>query len=309
MRRVVLLGPQRFEPNLSTTIDALGCGERLAVVSAGWQEREDETEELARHVDREIVNLRLYRRAEEVMAEDGELAAALRQRQERLRQLQALYRLRLASALDAARTLMRRPERDGFVDEHRRAAIRAVRTLDRQHLVRVRKIHEEFDRQWRSAHRPAVRLHRAAIAEELARASALAIAGGHVAILLNRLRLFDILEFDAELPVIAWSAGAMAVSERVVLFHDSPPQGPGDAEVFEWGLGVVTGILPLPHAARRLRLDDPWRVALFARRFAPATCVALEPGTRLDGDGRDWIPRDRARTLSRGGTLREMVPS
>jgi len=309
MRRVVLLGPQRFEPNLSTTIDALGCGERLAVVTAGWQEREDETEELARHVDREIVNLRLYRRAEQVMAEDEELAAALRRRQEGLRQLQALYRLRLSSALDAARTLMRRPGRDGFVDEHRRAAIRAVRTLDRQHLVRVRKIHEEFDRHWRTAERVAVRRHREPIAEALERASALAIAGGHVAVLLSRLRLFDLLDLEPELPLIAWSAGAMALSERVVLFHDSPPQGPGDAEVFEWGLGGITGILPLPHAGRRLRLDDPWRVALFARRFARATCVALEPGTRLDWDGRDWIPCDRARALSRRGTLREMVPS
>jgi hypothetical protein len=309
MRRVVLLGPQRFEPNLSTTIDALGCAERLAVVTAGWQEREDETEELARHVDREIVNLRLYRRAEQIMAEDEELAAALRQRQEGLRQLQALYRLRLSSALDAARILMRRTGHDGFVDEHRRAAIRAVRTLDRQHLVRVRKIHEEFDQRWQSAERAAVRRHRESIAEELERASALAIAGGHVAVLLNRLRLFDILDLEPELPVIAWSAGAMALSERVVLFHDSPPQGPGDAEVFEWGFGGIAGVLPLPHATRRLRLDDPWRVALFARRFAPATCVALEPGTRLDWDGRDWIPRDRARALSRRGTLREMVPS
>ncbi len=80
MRRVVLLGPQRFEPTLSATLDSLGCGEPLAVVSAGWQEREEETEELGAHVERELVNLRLYHRTDEVVAEDEALGGGLRQR-------------------------------------------------------------------------------------------------------------------------------------------------------------------------------------------------------------------------------------
>jgi hypothetical protein len=46
-------------------------------------------------------------------------------------------------------------------------------------------------------------------------------------------------------------------------------------------------VVPLPHARARLLLDDTPRMAIFARRFAPARCVLLENGTRLDigGDG------------------------
>ena len=45
--------------------------------------------------------------------------------------------------------------------------------------------------------------------------------------------------------------------------------------------------MPLPHARARLLLDDTPRMTVFARRFAPASCVLLENGTRLDigGDG------------------------
>src|SRR5437764_598914 len=73
------------------------------------------------------------------------------------------------------------------------------------------------------------------------RTSALAIAGGHVAVLLNRLRLFGILALAEGRTIIAWSAGAMAVSDRIVLFHDSPPQGPGNPEVLGAGLGLFPG--------------------------------------------------------------------
>ena len=41
-------------------------------------------------------------------------------------------------------------------------------------------------------------------------------------------------------------------------------------------------MIPLPHATHRLRLDDPYRVALFARRFAPDACIALDYGGRID---------------------------
>ncbi len=39
--------------------------------------------------------------------------------------------------------------------------------------------------------------------------------------------------------------------------------------------------MPLPHARRRLRVDDPVRLAVLARRFAPARCVVLDDGVRL----------------------------
>ena len=95
----------------------------------------------------------------------------------------------------------------------------------------------------------------------------------------------------------------MAVSERVILFHDAPPHGPGNAEVLDAGLGLAAGVVPLPHAHRRLRLDDAERVSLMARRFAPASCNALDDGaTLVRRDGR-WVLAPGVRRLTEDGTL------
>jgi hypothetical protein len=50
-------------------------------------------------------------------------------------------------------------------------------------------------------------------------------------------------------------------------------------------------VVLLPHARARLLLDDTPRMAVLARRFAPARCVPLEAGTRIDvpADGA-WPP-------------------
>jgi hypothetical protein len=306
MARVALLGPQRFDPTVSSALGDLAVRGPLAVITAGWQEREAEDDELRSHVGCELTNLELYKRFEDVLVRDPDLAAALRERQERLKELQALYRLRLAHALESARELMARPGNGTFLAEHRRAAVRALRTLDRQHLTRVRRLHREFEERWQPTGRPAVARHRRQFAQVLSGVGALAIAGGHVAVLINRLRLFDPLSLIGERPVVAWSAGAMALTERVVLFHDSPPQGRGDPEVLDSGLGVCRGLVALPHARRRLRLDDPVRVALFARRFSPATSVVLEGKGRLEWADGAWRALPGTLRLTRGGRLRQM---
>jgi len=304
MRRVVLLGPQRFEPCVAPALEAVGCTGMLAVVTAGWQEREAEVDELAAHVERDVVHLRLYDRAESALADDPELAEALRQRQEELQQLQELYRLRLTLALRALVDLM---GRDGpFVAEHRRDALRVVRALDRQHVGRMRRLGAAFAARWRPTDRSSIAHHRSQIRAALDRASALAIAGGHVAVLLNRLRLFGVLDLAPQLPIVAWSAGAMALGQRVVLFHDDPPQGPGQAEILDAGLAVYPRVVPLPHATRRLRLGEPARVARFAQRFAPAVCVPMDSGARIDFDGHDWIAAPGMRCLGTGGDLLEL---
>ena len=110
---------------------------------------------------------------------------------------------------------------------------------------------------------------------------AVAIAGGHVATLVNRLILFGIGPMLRGKTVFAWSGGAMALSDRVVLFHDSPPQGPGASEVLDAGLGVVRDVVVLPEPERRLRLDDHQRVQRLARRFAPAACLAFPSRSRV----------------------------
>jgi hypothetical protein len=304
--RIALLGPQRFRPTVVEALDALGVEGTLLAVTAGWREREHEDEELREHVGRPLVNLQLYDRYERVLREDAELAAALAARQEQLREAQRLYRLRLDHALRAARELMARDQRSDFLEAHRRDAIRAVRTLDRQHLARLHRVHESFVEQWQPEKREAVIVQRREMAEALAGASALVVAGGHVAVLLNRMRLFDLPRLLDHQPIVAWSAGAMALSDRVVLFHDSPPQGAGNPEVLDAGLGLCPDLVPLPDARQRLRLEDPVRVALFARRFSPSICVALDGAARLLGDGHRWRAAPGTNRLGRRGKLMEL---
>ncbi len=183
-----------------------------------------------------------------------------------------------------------------------------MRALDAEHLAAVRAIHAEYASALSPASRPAVQRHRAEIAEILAGASALALAGGHVIVLLNRLRLFDVLELAEDLPVFGWSAGAILLGERVVLYHDTPPQGAGNAEVFEEGLGLVKNVVALPHASRRLLLGDRHRVRRFARRFAPARCLAMDEGAAIAfADGR-WAVTPSTRQLYPDGGIGEVAP-
>jgi hypothetical protein len=304
-RPLILLGPQRLRPTLVSALDELGVDGPVAAVTAGWQEREAEVEEMREHVGRPVVNLMLHARSDRLFAADAEFAARYRARQERLRQLQELYRLRLAPAVKTARLLLGREGDRKLLDPERRAAIRALRTLDAHHLKRLKAVHEEFEATAEPAARPALRRHRRELAAKLRGAGALAIAGGHVAVLLNRLRLFGVLELAPDLPIVAWSAGAMVLGQKVVLFHDHPPQGAGDAEVLEAGLGLFSDLVPLPHARHRLRLGDPGRVGLFARRFAPAACVAMDGGSRLvrAADGASWRANDATFRLTARGTI------
>jgi hypothetical protein len=310
---VIVLGPQRLAPTVKREIVAHGLDPAqngLAAVTAGWEEREEELDELRDHLGGRVVGLRLHERTEDVYAKDPALLQAVRARHDRLRKLQAIYRLRLSYALDAARALLRREssqDLERLLESERHSAIEAVRALDREHLEHIRAVHEEFEDEWHPGERDSVAHHREEIGRELEECSALLVAGGHVTVLLDRLRMFDVVPLLKRQPIFCWSAGAMALSERVVVFHDSPPQGPGNAEVLEAGLDVFSGLVPLPHASRRLRLDDPLRVGLFARRFGPAICAALDEGTQLTWDGKAWKGGIGTRMLSPDGGLEEVT--
>lgn len=303
---IVLLGPQRLRPVLAEAIDSVGVTGPLAVVTAGWQEREEEVDELGDHVAREVVNLRLYARAEEVFSEDPALFRGYRRRQDRLRRLQELYRLRLDHAMEPVRQLFARRGDADLLEPERESALAALRSLDREHVERIRAIHRAFDEEWRPADRPSVCRQREEIADAIGRCGALAVAGGHVAILLNRLRLFGI---DAGLvgdrPVFAWSGGAMVLGRSVVLFHDRPPQGRGNAEILEDGIGFYREILPLPHARHRLALEDRDRVRILARRFGDLRCVALDEGCRVRRQDGEWRI-EKARLLQTDGSVQEV---
>lgn len=306
MPRIILLGPQRRRPTVGRVVQELELPGGLAVVTAGWQERESEVDELRRHVGRSVTNLRLHARAERVFERSRKVFEALRGRQSTLKRLQRLHRLRLDYALEPARRLMRRKGSPELLEPEREAAIAAVRELDAHHRRRLAEVHEEFEHEWGERVERATRAQREQIERVIERSSIVAIAGGHVAVLLNRLRLFRIESMVEERPIVAWSAGAMALTPAVVLFHDRPPQGAGNAEILELGLGLVPPVVVLPHASRRLRLDDAVRVSILARRFSPAVCVAMDAGARLDWDGERWTAGSGTPRLTVNGALEQV---
>lgn len=307
MSDIILLGPQREHPTVAEAIRLAGIGRRLAVITAGWQEREGELDELAAHLgDVELVDLALYARTEEIFHVDPELFEAWRERQDWLRELQRLYNVRLRHALRATRELSDRDGIEALVVREREHALNAVRDLDRHHLREIRRVHFEHWRRWQPTLRAAVAQHRSEIAAALDRADAVLVAGGHIAVLLNRMRLYDLGPLISGKSLIGWSAGAMALAQRIFLFHDHPVQGPGNAEIFDAGLGAYRGVIALPDASKRLALDDEERIALLAGRLSPSTGVALDPGSILHHDGRNWHAHGATRVLRATGRLEEL---
>ncbi len=287
---IVLLGPQRLEaalrmkgaaPDVGTTLAELGVRGKVALVTAGWQERESDDEALIGALGVAADNLRLHARSQEVFTDDAELTAAYQARQQLLRHLQNFYRIRLEKMEDAAKSISVRHVEPELIEQEWQVSVETFRQLDADHVRRCRAIQDEFDARWRLLERPAIARHRGELSSLLRGAEAVVIAGGHVASLLNRLRLFDLLGLAGHLPVVAWSAGAMVLTDRVVLFHDYPPYGSDLAQLLDAGHGRVPGLVVLPDAGRRVRQDDRGGIARFARRMAPAICATMDPGSRI----------------------------
>jgi hypothetical protein len=302
---ITVLGPQR-RPTVDRVLAALEVTGPIALVTAGWLERESDDAELVSLTGGRGVNLNLHARWLEVLQEDGEYAQAEREHGALLDDLQQLYLLRLDHALQAVYATAQRPgghsrTRQMAVED----ALAMVRLIDETHLARVRELHDEFYAQWRLEEREVVARQREEVRAILADSQGLLVAGGHVGELLHVLHVFHVAPHLPE-RVVAWSAGAMALTARVVLFGDRAAQGPAHSEVYDEGLGVLDGLVLLPHARRRLRTDDLDRMAVLARRFAPASCLVLDDGVRVDIGPDGGLPRG-ARVIGTDGRIGEAV--
>jgi hypothetical protein len=303
----VVLGPQHAQPSIAACLRNLGIGGPVALVTAGLQERESESSAIP-ELGVPAVNLTLHARGEDLFAKDPELAAAYKARQTRLKLMQDFYRTRLDHATAAARAISVRHVDEALLAEEHETSMAVLRRLDYKHLVRCAEVNAEFEARWQPLTRPHVARHRGELAAILERTAAVVIAGGHIAVLLNRLRMFDVAGLFGARPVLGWSAGGMALTERVVLFHDQPPYGQPLAEVLDAGLGLAPGVVVLPNPRLRLRLDDPARVSHYAQRFAPATCVALDHGGRLDFRGGAATGGELAQRLRPDGAVDRSWP-
>ena len=300
------LGPQRPTVNLGLPFKSMASEGAVALVSAGWQEAECDFEHVQEAISRPLVGLRLYGRAEEVFSGDAQVRHFYRERQNGLMELQRLYRIRLRQSMIAARRLLRE-EGDTLTLRHeQRHALSQLRALDRHHLQRINAIHAEFSAEFAELTTPVLEQHRAEIAAQLADCDTVLLTGGNVTVLLNRLRLFNIGPLLENKSIVAWSAGAMALSDRIILFHDNTAEGNRDAELIDAGLGIINKVVFLPDAKHRLKLADKIRTAIFCRRFAPASCMTLDSGSLLRFDQGRVSSAEGVRRLSRSGNLRKV---
>jgi hypothetical protein len=300
---ITLLGPQR-RPILDRVLSSLGVDGPVAVVNAGWQERESDDAEILALAGGQAVNLRLFSRWMDVLAADPEYAAAEREHRLVLDELRQLYLIRLDHALRAESAVTARTDAHPHTLAMASAdALEAVRLLDATHLARVGELHDDFYGTWRLEERGTIAAHRAEVRGLLSTAQCLVVAGGHVGDLIRVLHLFHL---SPHVPprVVAWSAGAMALTPRVVLFHDRAAQGASLTEVFDAGIGVVPGLVLLPHAQQRLVTDDVLRMSVLARRFAPDPCLVLDDGVRVDLGPDGALPAD-ARVVGTNGLITE----
>ncbi len=298
---VTVLGPQRRTTATRTAVAELIPTGTVATINAGWREREAADAELGEVLGGRMLNLRLYRRWQDLVAADPEYAAAELALAELLEEQQAVYAQRVFHAVAALDEVNRRDR----VSAVRAAAvtdgIRALRALDSWHLAEVAASRQAFYAATSIGERESIRAHRRELAELVDDCAGLVITGGHVGVLLHLLHVFGLVTMIKK-PLITWSAGAMALSDRVVLFGAHRPAGRRLPEVWAEGLGVYSGVLPFPHPRHRLPMRDPYQLALLARRFKGWTCLLFDDGVRVDLTG-GWPPPVGARWLTREGAI------
>lgn len=303
---VTLLGPQR-RPTLDRVVQSSHIDGQIAAVTAGWQEREPDDGELMTLLAGRGINLHLHGRWIDVLHSDPDYARAEREHRAVLDELQQFYLVRLDHALRATYAVAQRGDghpriRQTAIDD----ALATVRQIDERHLARVAELAASFTDAWRPSEREVVAKHREELSATLGQVVCLVIAGGHVGELLHVLRLFGIQDRLPE-RLIAWSAGAMTLTDRIVLFHDRTAHGPAQAELLDTGLGVAPALVALPHARRRLRTDDLLRMSVLAQRLAPARCLVLDDGVTVElGDG-GGLPA-QARVVDIEGRIVEVSP-
>jgi hypothetical protein len=309
-RNLILLGPQPHYASLKRVLRQLPPSGPVALITAGWETEEQQDHEIRQVVEAEVINLKLFARTEKLFQDDPDLIQQLQQRQDELRLVRDVYNERLRRQSKSAHWLFHHQLEGIDLTEERESAIAMMRQLDQQHFQHAQRIIDRYEQKLQTPNRPLVADHRQELQEILGRCGLLLIAGGHVAILLNRLQIFGIFELTPSIPIIAWSGGAMALSERIVFYHDSLPQSLKEAEVLRPGIGLYHKLLPLPDARCRLNLNDRIRIELFSRRFVGFQNVIFDENTILQRNERQWrdYTEGRASRLGESGNMVEFEP-
>ncbi|MCB1300142.1 MAG: hypothetical protein KDB28_02435 [Tetrasphaera sp.] len=306
--RTILLGPQRFTVRVTGALRSLETEGPVALINAGWEEREDDIGELDAALDNRARNLRLFHRLADVLEKDPGFALQASRFRDRHDELTNVYRVRLQHAMGGVYAVQRlvpsHPSRARNSAAYRALAdaVAGIRAIDTWYLAEVRRLYGELEVDGGVNSSDVIAWHRAEVRAAQNDCVAWILPGGNIRTLMSALRLFDVT-IPHEVSVIAWSAGAMALTERIALFHDHGPEGSQETELFDAGLGRVHGVVAFPHARRRLRMDDPERLGMLALRFEPAECVLLDDGAVLDFGATGTIPLN-ARRVGADGLIR-----
>ena len=191
-----------------------------------------------------------------------------------------------------------------------------MKNCDQQVLKQLDKIRSTFPDLYNPWKHPSALPYHQRLKDSLEESQALLITGGHVAVLRNRLIFFGLHKLIRDFllagkPVIAWSAGSMVLTEKIVLYYDNPPQGEGHPEVLDSGIGLMPKAIFFPNAHERLNLQNKERISQLARRFEPALCIGLENGAKLQFDGRqlyDLGPQESSFIMRSSGQLEPISP-
>ena len=231
-----LLGPQRFLTTAGAVVRGLGVDGPVATITAGWEERESDDGELDAVLDGRASNLRLYARPRTSSTVTRRCADASLALRDAMDDLSGALHGRLDHGLDAVTRCGRRTGRDG----RRRGGLDdAVDAVRRPSTVVPRRGPRALRRGVLPVWLSSAARSSTSTGPEVGRGrstarSALAVAGGHVG--------YPAVDASssssggaADLPVVAWSAGAMAMCDRVVLFHDTVARR--GRELWDRGLG------------------------------------------------------------------------
>ena len=244
----------------------------------------------------------------DVLDKDEHFAAAARLFRDRRDELRAFYGIRLQAAIDAVQAVAHRSSLHAIGPVALESAIEGVRAVDAWYAAELAELYGSVRATAPRDESGTIGWHRGEIAALLDDCVGVVIAGGNVRTLLATLRVFDVT-ISPELPVIAWSAGAMALTDQIVLFHDHAPHGVTAPEVFDRGLGRLPGVIALPHAKRRLHLEDHERMSVLARRFPDHRLTLLDDGSVVRfPDGATDLPSG-ARYLALDGHVAVMGTS
>jgi hypothetical protein len=122
------------------------------------------------------------------------------------------------------------------------------------------------------------------IRERILSSNSIFIFGGHMPVLLNRLKFFRLKDVFHEAlnrgtNFYTVSAGSMVLVDKIIVFDDFSCDDSGDRvrefEFFEKGLGLIKSLTLFPHCMDRIQTDDADNLSYLANRFSSGPCVGL----------------------------------